>query len=205
MTVAGPPFPPGQSPFRIKGMAYRGHMKYAAERLPGGVAAMLDGLDDPALRAFFEQSFLAASWYDILPLLPAGRVCARLAGTSYEEYLVARSRWQAASDMTGVYKMLIKVASTQSVALRLPKLLQRYLDFGGTVATAVEPGLVEAETRGMPRAVLAWFAPVAATYTVCALELGGAPGARVVGHPAEPDGSAHGVDLVRYRWDVCWS
>jgi hypothetical protein len=48
------PFPPGSSPFRIKGVAYRGHVDYAASFIPGGERAVIEGFRDAA-RAFREE------------------------------------------------------------------------------------------------------------------------------------------------------
>ena len=31
------PWTPGEGPFRIKGVAYRGHMSYVSEQVPGGI------------------------------------------------------------------------------------------------------------------------------------------------------------------------
>jgi hypothetical protein len=200
----GHPFAPGESPFRIKGTAYRGHMAYAERHVPGGTAAMIAGLHDPRLRAFFEQPFLAASWYDMLPLLPAGRVCAALIGKDYEAYLRARTTAQVTADLGGVYRILLRVVSTETVALRLPKLLGQYLEFGSTSAKAVRPELVEVESLGMPRVLVPWFQPVSETYAVAALRAAGAESPRVIRHPLEPAGVRSGVRIVRYRWDIAW-
>ena len=37
------PWNPGDGPFHIKGVAYRGHMVYVQEYVPGGIAEMLAG------------------------------------------------------------------------------------------------------------------------------------------------------------------
>src|SRR5262245_8543837 len=85
------PFAPGASPFRIKGVAYRGHLEYAQAHVPGGVAGMLADLGDPRLRAFFEQRFLASTFYDVVPLAIAGIVCGARAGQSFLEFVRTRT------------------------------------------------------------------------------------------------------------------
>ena len=56
------PFPPGQSPFHIKGQFYIQTMR-ALQRIDKPLVALLP--DD--LRAFCSQEFLASQWYDVLP------------------------------------------------------------------------------------------------------------------------------------------
>jgi hypothetical protein len=198
------PFAPGASPFRLKGTGYRGHMQYAEANVPGGVSAMIAGLRDPRLRAFFEQPFLASSWYDILPLLPAGRVCAKLLGTSYDEYLRTRTRYQARTDLSGIYSVLLKVFSTESVALRLPRIMSQYFDFA-RVETAVEGrDHVACSTYGLPRILYPWYLPVVTIYVATALEIAGTPGVSVTSAPTEPDGAIAGAATVRFRWSIRW-
>ena len=103
------PCRPGESPFKIKGGAYRGHLDYVAEQVPGGVEEMLRGFRDPALAEFFQQKFLASTFYDILPLVVAGYVCARQARKSFSEFVRVRSRYPAERDVSGIYRMLIKL------------------------------------------------------------------------------------------------
>src|SRR3954447_20372280 len=102
------PFRPGEGPFRIKGVAYRGHLEYVAEHVPGGIAEMLAGFRDPALVQFFEQKFLPSSLYDIIPLVVAGYVCARQSRRTFYDFVRVRSRYQAQKDISGIYRLLIK-------------------------------------------------------------------------------------------------
>src|SRR5690606_12713961 len=48
-------YPPGESPFHVKGIAYRGHLEYVEAHVPGGVDAMKAAFPDPAVAAFFDQ------------------------------------------------------------------------------------------------------------------------------------------------------
>ena len=40
------PFAPGESPFKVKGIGYKGHLEYTERYVPGGVKAMVAELDD---------------------------------------------------------------------------------------------------------------------------------------------------------------
>src|SRR5271165_5876625 len=107
------PFVAGTSPFRIKGVAYQGHVDYAARFIPGGERAVIEGFRDPGLRAFFEQQFLAASWYDVLPIVPVWHVCARLLDQNPTDFLKVRTRHQALRDINGIYRFILKLASAE--------------------------------------------------------------------------------------------
>ncbi|HEU4537736.1 MAG TPA: hypothetical protein VFS00_26630, partial [Polyangiaceae bacterium] len=74
------PFRPGQSPFLTKGSIYLGSQEFAAARVAGGWDAVVaQTAHDPELQAFAGQRFLAASWYDALPLVALAKAGARAA------------------------------------------------------------------------------------------------------------------------------
>lgn len=197
-------FAPGTSPFRIKGTGYRGHMTYAAANVPGGVDAMLAGLSDERLRSFFRQPFLASSWYDILPLLPAGRVCASLMKLPYDQYLRERTRAQARADMSGIYSVMLKVVSPESVALRLPRIVSQYFDFGRVETRRQGPRLVLCTSSGIPRVLHHWYETVVTSYVTVALDIARAGPASVEHEPPEPDGAVVGAATSRFRWTIRW-
>jgi hypothetical protein len=198
------PFPVGTSPFRIKGTAYRGHLEYAESRVPGGQAAIVAQVKDPAIRAFLSQPFLAASWYDSLPMLPLGAAAARLAGMPLDDFLRFRTRLQAESDMRGVYKVLLQVVTVESLALRIPRITATYYDFGSADSRLVAPGHVESVRTGVPEFFLPWNNPVSETYMETVMSLGGAKSPSVRVTKVERDGMAHGVRLAAVTFALRW-
>ena len=195
---------PGQNPFRIKGTAYRGHMSYVEEHLPGGAAAMCEAFGDPLLGDFFRQTFLAASFYDLYPLVAAGHVCAKLLHTGFEEFIRLRTRAQAERDVNGVYKMLLKLTSPEGLALRLPRLVGQYLDFGTAEAHRVAPGHVVGVQSGTPRELARWFQLVHEQYVLTVLPMAGARDVLFRGEPPTLRERKDGVELVTMRSDVRW-
>jgi hypothetical protein len=196
------PFAPGTSPFHIKGIAYRGHVDYANKYIPGGSAAVNATFRDPALVAFFEQPFLAASWYDALPILPVWYACAQVLKESPIEFLKKRTRHQAKDDINGVYRLILKLASPETVALRMPRAVGKYFDFGTTDARLVRPGVVRMEQTGLPLLMAPWFGIVGEAFLSVALEIAGAKRILVRRLPTEPVGKAHGLPLGRMVADV---
>lgn len=199
------PFRPGEGPFRIKGVAYRGHLDYVAEHVPGGVEEMVRGFRDPALATFFEQKFLASTFYDVIPLVVAGYVCARQCRKSFSEFVRIRSRYQAQKDIGGIYRVLLKLVSPMHVIQRLPALQAQYLDFtkDGTVEV-VEPKRVVLRCTGLPAMLAGWYTTVNETYIEVVLTAAGARNVLVRTAPHEPDGKLEGVAAVKWRSEVVW-
>jgi hypothetical protein len=189
------PFVAGTSPFHLKGVAYQGHTAYADHFIPGGARAVAAAFRDPALRTFFEQQFLAASWYDALPIVPVWHVCARLLEQNDSDFLRIRTRHQAERDIGSVYRFLLKLASAESVAVRVPLIVQRYFAFASTDASVVSPGLVRVLVKGVPSLLVPWLRIVSETYVRVALELAGAKFVQILRLPSGPSGEAHGVPL----------
>jgi hypothetical protein len=198
-------FFPGQSPFRVKGQAYRGTVERVRERLAAEGKTFRDVLDvETAL--FFEQPFLAATFYDVLPIVPLVRLGARLEGLTMSAFVDRISRDQALTDISGVYRLLLRVASPEMVAKRLPRLTAQYFNFGivedeGLVA----PGKVRMVRRGLPEEIIDWYTTAACSYVSQVLAETGAvnPGARVLG--TEPDEPLHGVATRSMRFEFTWS
>jgi hypothetical protein len=196
------PFPAGTSPFRIKGVAYRGHVDYAASFIRGGEQAVVDSFQDPALRTFFEQPFLAASWYDVLPMVPAWHACAKLLEQNPTDFLKVRTRHQALSDIHGVYRFLLKFSSAESIAVRAPRVIQQYFDFGATEASVVSPGLVRVVASGIPTFLVPWLRVVAETYLLVALELAGAPSPQLRRLGVTPSGEGRGASVATMGFEI---
>ncbi|HMA91431.1 MAG TPA: hypothetical protein VKP30_02050 [Polyangiaceae bacterium] len=199
------PFAVGQSPFKIKGNAYRGQIEYTNANVKGGMRAALDSLNDSAQREFFAQPFMASSFYDVYPLVVMAHVSARLNGVTFAELVRLRTVKQAEKDLTGVYHMLLRLVSPEIVATRLPQLTAQYFNFGTGKIAKREPGWVEAVRFGVPRGLVDWYGVVGQCYVTRALELNGARNPRALLSPPRKEGKAHGMDLFtmsfEYRWD----
>ena len=199
------PFEPGGSPFRIKGVAYRGHVEYCDRFVPGGHRAALEALGRPAVREFFDQPFLASSYYDVFPLAMAGIGCSRALGVSFLDFVAQRSRWQAAEDVKGVYRLVLKVAAPQMLASRLPRFIAQYFDFGGVELVDVQPGRVSAMRTGIPAPLAEWYIAVSEPYVEVILEKAGAKNVVTTKNlPIDLEEHAHGVDLLRIPMLIEW-
>ncbi len=197
-------FPPGASPFRAKGNVYRALLESADKRVPGGREAVLALIDDPVLRAFYLQPFLAASSYDIFPLIPFGVAGAKILGVPYGEFVRGGAEFTALRDMNGIYRVLLKLASPEMVIARIPRILAQYFDFGSVEGQFRGERSYEATARGLPKPIAFWLTNIAHGFIPVVLEKAGARRVDMrVRNPTETH-VEHGVQLVDVSFDVRW-
>ncbi|HLU48953.1 MAG TPA: hypothetical protein VK116_12750, partial [Planctomycetota bacterium] len=128
---------------------------------------------DPEIARFFEQTFLASSFYDVMPLAHAGVVCADLAGIGFYEFVRRRTVAQAEADIRGVYKWLLSLLSPRMVASRLPKVISQYLDYLVFEPVEASPERVLARLKGIPLELKGWQSAVFEAYYIHVFKVGG--------------------------------
>ncbi|MFK7986804.1 MAG: hypothetical protein AB8I08_12335 [Sandaracinaceae bacterium] len=197
-------FEPGQSPFRIKGLVYRQLFLTIERDVDGGREGLLAAIEDPALRRFAAQPFLAASWYDNMPIVPLNELSARLVGQDNTKYLEARAIDQAEEDLSGVYSWLLKLASPRLVAKGLERLTPRYFDWGETRTREISPTHIEATRTAVPDPLVAWCDTVNRPFMRYAFQETGAQDVRVELTKTESAGTAHGMPVRDLTYSLRW-
>lgn len=197
------PFPIGHSPFRIKGSGYLLHMQYADEHLLGGRAAMLNAIRNPELRAFFEQTFFAGHFVDIYPLVCIGHICAELQGVSYERFIRLRSRHQADGDLRLFRKLILRLASPELLASRIPTLTANYFDFANAEILEKKTGSVTATMHGIPKEIAPWMTYVCEETVRFMLEYNGVKNLRLQ-TAQEREKESQGQEILGLRSTIQW-
>ena len=199
------PTPPGQSPFHVRGSSYLRMRDYIDQKLPGGIEAVLARLEGAELRQFARQVFLPVSWYDALPLLPLSDAIAAVEGRPYADSVRHRAVLAAESDLSGLYRVLLKVVSPELAIERLQRTLMRYFDFGRIDGMVTTRGRSEGRLSGFPAPLVRWFAPMVTGYAPEVLRAAGAIGARA--HVAAPQrvGARLGIETVTLTLHFSWS
>lgn len=177
----------------MKGVFYRGSFEFIERVVPGGVRAVLGLIRSQALRAFLEQPFVAATFYDVFPLVALGYPSASLCGQPIERFLRHRSRFQAEQQATTVYRSLLSLTSPAAIATRLPLLASQLYNFGTTEVQQTGPSTVEVLRGGLPVELLPWYVPGTESYLVTALRLSGAINPRVTTSALRPDRRVNGL------------
>ena len=196
-------FAPGTSPFRAKGNVYKSANEFYDEHLPGGLDVLCNAMDADHC-AFMRQPFLAASWYDALPISVTSFHAARIFGVTHHEMLRARARWQAQRDIHGIYKFLIKVSSPDAVAVRFGKVMLQYFDFGESEARMIEPRVCEVFQRGVPEPFVDHIVPLAEGFVTAAMARAGAMDVRLQQLPVKKTGAKEGIATFDLAFRIAW-
>jgi hypothetical protein len=197
------PFPIGESPFRAKGVLYRGTQEFFAENVRGGLDTLQQQLGEGPLASFIAQKFLPASTYDALPIPALIRAEADACGLSLPLYMQRRTRWQAENDMNGVYRLLLKVTSAETIAVRLPRVLSQMFNFPQPV-TEIVGNEALTQMTGVPEVLASYFEMAVGSYAPALLELSGAKRAKAELSKTVPSGMQHGLRIVELHFRASW-
>lgn len=198
------PFAAGASPFRQKGAAYLGDIEFLEKSVPGGYAAVLAAVADPAQRAFLGQRFRASEWYDVLPNPGMQATAAKLRGVAISEHLRGVGRFHADSALNGLYRALLKFVSNENVALWMPRVSGIYHEFGRCETRVLSPKVVAGVRHGVPRMLVGWLATVSSSFCERTLEVAGSRAPRVTFGEVHADGAKVGYDLHRLEFELTW-
>jgi len=196
---------PGSGPFHIKGLVLHGLLEYVTQNVPGGPARVIDGIADPLIREYMKRSFLAASRYDIIPFLHTLAAAANVLCMPTSRFVAEHGAWQAERDVSGVYRLLLKVASPETVAKRLGLAWARYFDFAHLDVLSVTPGCVVLGVRQMPAVLVPWYKIAARAAGDTIIRLAGATDIKVGFTHLEPDGESAGFPLRRFELRRTWA
>jgi hypothetical protein len=199
------PFPPGESPFHVKGTVYRGHLEWVAQKCPGGMNAMNAEFRDPRLAPYLARTFLASSWYDIIPVITSAYVVARLTRMSFGDFMRMRTRIQAESDLGGIYRLLLQLATPSQVVSRYAAVQTQYFDFGTSTGRLVDKKIAEVERKQVPALFVDWFTTAHEAFLEVAVGRSGARDVRVTSEPPALARDTHGLAAVDLKFTITWA
>ena len=199
------PFPPGGSPFLANGVVFRAEVAYVQKRLPGAMAGLSESLA-PGDGDYLAQIFLPGTMYDLAPLVRLAVAAARKEGTTPMDFVRARARESADNDIRGIYRLMLKVTSAETLASRLPWAFNRYFAPTRAHMNNLEAGRMTAQLRAAPECIAGWYVAATEGFVGRAFELTGVrPEAiRFTWAPPRPEGAEGGVALVTLPFAVAW-
>jgi tRNA A-37 threonylcarbamoyl transferase component Bud32 len=201
-----PPLPcePGTSTFHIKGIAYRGVVRLVEGRVDKGLLGLDEELANPALGRFIRQPFLAASRYDVLPMLPINVAIARILGKQLETLAIEQGIAQARFDARYVYRRLFDEMTFETLPAYLGRYGAQYYEAGECSAELVAPGHVLVHRKRVPAYVLPWLLPIHASYAEEVIRLKGARAVHAKGRAPIEAPTHKGVAVVDLDVDITW-
>jgi hypothetical protein len=194
----------GDSPFHCKGVNYRNLIAYLDANLKDGHAPFIAGLRDPELRTYLSQPFLAGSWYDALPMVPLAPEVARALHVSTLQYGRELARFGVQRDAKGVYKLLLKLSSPESLLERSTHTARQYFDFVTSEFEKLGPREYRLRHRGVPALAAPFYMSITEGFVDMGLGMAGARDVRQRWERPAPIGTAHGVPIVQLQRDIAW-
>lgn len=192
-----------ESPFHVKGVLYLGTIAFFEKTVRGGMQSLYDEVRDPELLAFIKQRFLPASWYDVLPAPRLVECEARAMRIDVPGYLLHRTKYQANTDLGGVYRFVLKLASPEMVIKRLPRIATQMFDFATPSFVLEDKGHATMRIAGIPAVCGEWLETSFSVYTETAMRLAGAQGIIVDIRRAD-EGRRAGEPIIALEIDVRW-
>jgi hypothetical protein len=119
-------FPNGETPFRVRGLAYLSVLEYVRKKTPGGFDAARACIANPAASKYVDQLFVSLGDYDASPLLSLFLAAARVENAAPGAFIERRSGASAKSDAGGMWKPLLSTKSIEQMIERLPVAFNRY-------------------------------------------------------------------------------
>jgi len=196
----------GESPFRVRGSVYAGHLEALAKHVPGGLDAIAPEIGNEAAVAFLRDTiFLVASSYDIEPLMHIMRLLARLNRIPLDHFVRDGSRQAAERDVVGKYRAQLRSGSAEEMAARLPRIFVRYFDPCRAESLSVQANTSEMRFSGLPASALGFYIWPNEGFVAGALEAAGAKDVKFAwGNPLS-DGDIEGVPVQTITCRITWT
>jgi hypothetical protein len=198
------------SGFNVRGSIWMGKREYVDARVPGGLNAVLEAMDNDDVRVFFSQTFLPGTWVDVFPMVPVTEAIARATGMTFEASLARSGEFQAERDMRGIFRLLVhrlllQKATPNMVVDRYPQIYRQYYDFGSMDNTRHERGSVTTRITGFPEAVAEWWIRATGAYLERVLQDVGARTPKVSFDAPQPEGLHDAHPLVSITMNTSWT
>lgn len=143
------------------------------------------------------QVLLPSSWYELDVLHPALVAVAQAKKRKMVDVASDIAARNARTDLTGVYKLFLRMLSPQTVLGKLPHLWRLYVRFGECVPVSNDKGHYVAEGRGLVSEYSDWASGCWRGFITTAVEMSGGTHIEVMLSPLPAD-----ADGSRFRFEI---
>jgi len=198
-------FPVGESPFRVRGLAYVSVLDYLRKNTPAGLSqfeSMLEG--DPFL-PYYRQLFVPLGDYDAVPLVRLFLTAAAFEGVAPARFVEDRARGSARADSEGIWKPLLSAKTLKQMVERMPIAFNRYYEpCRARVLEASDDSFV-GELEGIPSPIDGLYVFSTQGFVGECLQRAGAGSVRFDWREPTRRGQLSGVQLENLRFEARWS
>lgn len=197
------PVPPGQSPFRMRGLYY--DRMIAKLKADFGLDHVLREIEDPSVRAFAAQKFAWTGWYDALPAKPICAAAVRLSGVDFEKMLTERTRLGALDVIPSAFRMAFRIPGPAALASQVALVAAQMMDFVHVEVDESRLDFTSGWGRGVPLYVAPHTASTVVGFFLAMFEMRGGADVRGGYSDVVKDGSRHGFETVAIRYEFSWT
>jgi hypothetical protein len=186
----------------VKGLAYKGLLHLVTTKIDGGVGVLAASMRDSSLRDYITQTFLASTFYDMLPLVAASAAAANLTNVQLDIFAQNQGRAQAKYDAEHAFRAFIQGRSIDDFPSRCKLIASRYYDFGEWEANSFSPGTITFVVKGIPAWASPWFSPLLGGYVSSMVQYVARKNASCTVYPTRRDATTDGFQTVICEMDV---
>lgn len=197
-------FPVGQSPFRVRGLAYVSVLDYLKKSTPGGLQQFESMLEGDAFVPYYQQLFVPLGDYDAVPLLRLFVTAAAFEGISVAKFIEERARGSARMDSEGIWKPLLSAKSVGQMVERLPIAFNRYYEPCRARTLELDDKGFVGEISDVPASMNGLYVYSTQGFVSTCLERAGASDVVLDWRRPIKSGSIEGVDLERLTFSAAW-
>jgi hypothetical protein len=146
------------------------------------------------------DSVTVSAWYDVFVLQRVLEIVSRELRQSVTVLATEVGRQNALTDLTGIYRMFLRVAQPVRMLYFTPQLWRNYVNFGDASALRNEPGSFVAEVARVPETLIDWVKGSSLGFIPTGIELAGGTVERAEISESLANGADSSVTfLVDYR------
>lgn len=172
------PFPPGQSPHRVRGAAVLGLFALSKAAFgDSGPKKLIARVGDPRVTAFLERRIERGGWEDVYVFFLLARALAETLVMPFALTLVHMARRSARHDVKGPLRFGLKMVSNRTIVSTMQTMGRQYWEFATYVTRLENEHTLCVTSQGVPLILRNVLLLLGAEYNAEVLRLGGSPGA----------------------------
>jgi hypothetical protein len=196
----------GESPFRVRGLMYAGHLERIQKNVPDGLSTVCAAIGIKDVEVFLRETiFLATASYDIEPMMHIMRVVAQLNHTPLDKFIRNGSHIAAEKNIAGTYRAQLRSTSTEDMATRLPRMFVRYFEPCRIETLSVQSNATELRMGNLPTSAMGFYVWTTEGFVAGALAAVGARDVHFNWISQASDGELEGVALQSIGCRVTWT